>query len=140
MVLKFPSNPKVAMATGRVREGGTSAPGSLPCGRPALGSASPASAPSAAPGRRPAPEAAPPGEAAPAEAASPRIAARRARQDLPAEVSPLLNSKSYREEKKESRLGKKHDQDELHLADHLHCSDCFLWLCLILSEDKPLLS
>ncbi|XP_063253577.1 CD59 glycoprotein isoform X3 [Prinia subflava] len=50
-----------------------------------------------------------------------RIPAARTRQDLPGE-------------------GKKHDQDELHPADCLRCSDCFLWLCLLVSEDKPLLS
>ncbi|XP_053835737.1 CD59 glycoprotein isoform X2 [Vidua macroura] len=74
--------------------------------------------PAAAP-PRPAPEAAPPGEAAPAEAASHRRSPHTA--DLPEE-------------------GKKHDQDELHPAECLHCSDYFLWLCLLLSEDKPLLS
>ncbi|XP_068050368.1 uncharacterized protein [Anomalospiza imberbis] len=42
-----------------------------------------------------------------------RIAARRTRQDLPEE-------------------GKKHDQDELHPAECLHCSDYFLWLWLYL--------
>lgn len=33
------------------------------------------------------------------------------------------------------RLGKKHDQDELHPADHLHCSDCFLWLWWVEERD-----
>ncbi|XP_059704428.1 CD59 glycoprotein isoform X1 [Haemorhous mexicanus] len=156
------------MATRRVREGGTRGPakipGSLPgrweqrtrrnfpaAARPEGTLLPPRLRQRLRPPPRPAPEAAPPGEAAAAEAESQRIAShRRARRDLPGEgerdkpgaaaAAPGAWRGRAVAAGRAHRLGKKHDQDELQPADHLHCSDCFLWLCLLLSEDKPLLS